>query len=36
MHLTFISGTGKAELNEKMLIEKNPENIQGCLAVITL
>ena len=35
MHLTFYSGTGKAELNEKMLIEENSENIQGCLAIIT-
>ncbi len=33
-HLTFISGTAKAELNEKMIIEQN-EKINGCLALIS-
>ncbi len=35
MHLTFISGNGKAELNEKMEIEKNTEKINGCLAILS-
>lgn len=33
-HLLFISGTGKAELNDKMVVSRT-EKITGCLAVIT-
>jgi len=36
MHLTFISGKAKAELNDEMLIEKFGEDIIGSLAVIKL
>lgn len=36
MHLDFYSGTAKAELNDQMKIEENTENINGCLAIITL
>lgn len=36
MHLNFYSGTAKAELNDQMKIEENSENIEGCLAIITL
>ncbi len=36
MHLNFFSGTARAELNDQMKIEKNAENIEGCLAIITL
>jgi hypothetical protein len=36
MHLSFYSGNAKAELNDKMKIEENSENIGGCLVIITL
>jgi hypothetical protein len=36
MHLSFISGRAKAELNEKMLIEDTDENVRGCLAIIKM
>lgn len=36
MHLSFTSGNGKIELNEKMEIKTAKENINGCLAVLTL
>ncbi len=34
MHLIFISGNGKVELNEKMEIENNKDKINGCLAIL--
>jgi hypothetical protein len=36
MHLTFISGNARVELNDKMEIIETPKRIQGCLAIITL
>lgn len=36
MHLSFYSGKARAELNDQMKIEENSENIEGCLAIITL
>ena len=36
MHLTFISGNAQAELNEKMEIREQKENIRGCLAILSL
>jgi len=36
MHLVFISGNAQAELNEKMKIQKQKENIKGCLAILSL
>ena len=35
MHLVFISGNGKIELNENMKIEIRDDNIQGCLAILS-
>jgi hypothetical protein len=35
MHLTFYSGTAKAELNDKMTIGEADKNIKGSLAVIS-
>lgn len=35
MHLTFISGNGKVEINEKMEIEKINDRISGCLAILS-
>lgn len=35
MHLTFYSGTAKAELNEKMIIEKTSNSVRGCFAILT-
>jgi hypothetical protein len=35
MHLTFISGFGKVEINEKMEIEKIDDKINGCLAILS-
>lgn len=34
MHLTFISGNARAELNDKMDIKEIPEKINGCLAIL--
>jgi len=34
MHLTFFSGSAKAELNEEMKIGKNENDMRGCLAII--
>lgn len=34
-HLSFLSGTAKVELNEKMNISQTEEKISGCFAVIT-
>lgn len=34
-HLSFLSGTAQAELNEKMNISQAEEKISGCFAVIT-
>lgn len=34
-HLLFLSGTAKAELNEKMNISQTEEKISGCFAIIT-
>ncbi|OGI29493.1 MAG: hypothetical protein A2288_01610 [Candidatus Moranbacteria bacterium RIFOXYA12_FULL_44_15] len=36
MHLTFLSGKAKAELNDEMVIEENDEEIRGCLAIIKI
>jgi hypothetical protein len=36
MHLTFISGNAKAELNDEMKITETEKSITGCLAIITL
>lgn len=36
MHLTFLSGNAKAELNDKMEITETANKINGCLAIITL
>ena len=36
MHLIFISGNGKMELNEKMEIKEITENIRGCLAILSI
>ncbi len=36
MKLVFISGRAKAKLNKKMKIIKADENINGCLAILTL
>lgn len=36
MHLTFISGNACAELNKKMKIQEQKENIRGCLAILSL
>ena len=36
MHLTFISGNAKMELNEKMEIKATDENIRGCLAILLI
>ncbi|MFZ2994045.1 MAG: hypothetical protein WA064_02775, partial [Candidatus Moraniibacteriota bacterium] len=36
MHLTFISGKAKAELNDGMIIEEFGENVIGSLAIIKL
>ena len=36
MKLVFISGKAKAELNKKMKITEADENINGCLAILTL
>lgn len=36
MHLIFISGNAKAELNEKMEITGTSENIRGCFAILSL
>ncbi|MCK5123487.1 MAG: hypothetical protein KAQ87_05085 [Candidatus Pacebacteria bacterium] len=36
MHLIFISGNAQAELNEKMKIQEQEENIKGCLAILSL
>lgn len=36
MHLIFISGKAKAELNEEMKIKKRDEYISGCLAILSL
>jgi len=36
MHLTFISGNGKVELNQKMEIEKIKDKINGCLSILSL
>lgn len=36
MHLIFISGNAKAELNEKMEIREVKENIKGCLVILFL
>ena len=35
MHLLFISGLAKSELNDKMIIEKSDDNIRGSLAIIS-
>lgn len=36
MHLSFISGNAKIELNEKMITGEMKENIKGCLAILSL
>lgn len=36
MHLTFISGNAKAELNDKMEIKGTEPAIKGCLAILKL
>lgn len=36
MHLMFVSGDARAQLNEKMKIEKSDEKIKGCLAILTV
>ena len=36
MHLTFISGNAKMELNKKMEIKAINENIRGCLAILLI
>lgn len=36
MHLLFISGNAKAELNDKMEIEKTEPAVKGCLAILKL
>lgn len=36
MKLVFVSGKAKAKLNKKMKIIKADENINGCLAILTL
>lgn len=36
MRLIFISGNARAELNEKMKIQEQKENIRGCLAILSL
>ena len=36
MHLTFISGNAKMELNKKMEIKTTDENIRGCLAILLI
>ncbi len=36
MHLTFISGNAKIELNAEMKIEEAEENVRGCLAILTM
>lgn len=36
MHLIFISGNAKLELNEKMEIKTIDENIRGCLAILLI
>jgi hypothetical protein len=36
MKLVFVSGNAKAKLNKKMKIIKADENINGCLAILTL
>jgi hypothetical protein len=36
MHLIFISGNAKAEINEKMEIKTIEDNLSGCLAILTL
>lgn len=36
MHLTFISGNAKAELNKEMKITETENSTAGCLAIITL
>lgn len=36
MRLIFISGNARAALNNKMEIKKNPENVKGCFASLTL
>ncbi|MDP2709461.1 MAG: hypothetical protein Q8O93_05495 [bacterium] len=35
MHLLFMSGLARAELNDKMIIQESKDNIKGSLAVIT-
>jgi len=35
MHLLFISGQARAELNDKMTIEQVNDNLRGCLAIIS-
>jgi len=36
MHLTFVSGNAKAELNDEMKITETEKSTNGCLAIITL
>ena len=36
LHLSFASGTAKAELNEKIEIRERAQSIRGCLAVLTI
>ncbi|MEK7635684.1 MAG: hypothetical protein AAB405_01180 [Patescibacteria group bacterium] len=36
MHLIFISGNAKIELNEKMEIKTTDESIRGCLAILSV
>ncbi len=36
MHLIFVSGNAKMELNEKMEIKTTDENIRGCLAILSI
>ena len=36
MHLIFISGNAKMELNEKMEIKSTDKNIRGCLAILSI
>ena len=36
MHLKFITGNAEAQLNQKMVIQKNDFNMNGCIAILEI